>query len=241
MKFKIILKKIIPPILIGLLIGLLGANIPTMSKNNQKSSQAEIEKKEKDQKASDYLDQLEQQSNGIFKRGDVLDRWDILAFSKIDKAYNILKNKQDKSSEEIKIIDVLKSYLDQVSPLLAGEKKRIIDQFVPAGRLGFRNKFYSKNLHTEDLAIDIILNNGLPQKYKYLFDKPKPKKSSTSNKKSNEPSSACFCMDALSGGEIYGANAEQRSKCRKMYICFDNANTDCLMGTSNTWDKCYYN
>ena len=100
--------------MIGLLIGLLGANIPTMSKNNQKSSQAEIEKKEKDQKASDYLDQLEQQSNGIFKRGDVLDRWDIVAFSKIDKAYNILKNKQDKSSEEIIIIDVLKSYLDQV-------------------------------------------------------------------------------------------------------------------------------
>tara|TARA_B110000238_G_scaffold1390_1_gene1289 strand:+ start:30 stop:755 length:726 start_codon:yes stop_codon:yes gene_type:complete len=241
MKFKIILKKIIPPILIGLLIGLLGANIPTMSKNNQKSSQAEIEKKEKDQKASDYLDQLEQQSNGIFSRGDVLDRGDIVAFSKIDKAYNILKNKQDKSSEEIIIIDVLKSYLDQVSKLLAGEQNRIINQTVPAGRLRFRNKYYSKGLHTEDLAIDIILNNGLPQKYKYLFDKPKPKKSSPSNKKSNEPSSACFCMDALSGGEIYGANAEQRSKCRKMYICFDNANTDCLLGASNTWDKCYYN
>jgi hypothetical protein len=234
MKFKIILKKIIPPILIGLLIGLLGANIPTMSKNNQKSSQAEIEKKEKDQKASDYLDQLEQQTKGFFY-GD-----DILALSIIDNAHNILKNKQNKSSEEIKIILVLKAFLDQVFELLEGKQKYIYNVPTPYGGIKLWDEYHQNYLNAMDISKDIILNNGLPQKYKYLFDKPKPKKSSPSNKKSNEPSSACFCMDALSGGEIYGANAEQRSKCRKMYICSDNARTDCLLGASNTWDKCYY-
>ena len=235
MKFKIIIKKIIPPILIGLLIGLLGANIPTMAKNNQKSSLAEIEKKEKDQKASDYLDQLEQQTEGSFY-GD-----DILALSIIDNAHNILKNKQDKSSEEIKIILVLKAFLDQVFELFEGKQKYIYNVPTPYGGIKLWDEYRQNYLNAMDISKDIILNNGLPQKYKYLFDKPKPKKSSPSNKKSNEPSSACFCMDALSGGEIYGANAEQRSKCRKMYICFDNANTDCLLGASNTWDKCYYN
>lgn len=221
--------------MIGLLIGLLGANIPTMAKNNQKSSLAEIEKKEKDQKASDYLDQLEQQTEGSFY-GD-----DILALSIIDNAHNILKNKQDKSSEEIKIILVLKAFLDQVFELFEGKQKYIYNVPTPYGGIKLWDEYRQNYLNAMDISKDIILNNGLPQKYKYLFDKPKPKKSSPSNKKSNEPSSACFCMDALSGGEIYGANAEQRSKCRKMYICFDNANTDCLLGASNTWDKCYYN
>ena len=51
-------------------------------------------------------------------------------------------------------------------------------------------------------------------------------------------SSSCFCMDALSGGTIYGATYEQKSKCRKMFICWNNAQADCLMSTSQIWYEC---
>lgn len=76
---------------------------------------------------------------------------------------------------------------------------------------------------------------------------PDPSSSSSNNqidnmkKESSLPdgvSSACFCMDALSGGSIYGSTYEQKSKCRKMFICWDNAQADCLMGTSQIWYEC---
>jgi hypothetical protein len=78
---------------------------------------------------------------------------------------------------------------------------------------------------------------------------PKKKSSSVSSqssytetqKESSIPdgvSSACFCMDALSGGSIYDSTYEQKSKCRKMFICWDNAQADCLMGTSQVWYEC---
>ena len=72
----------------------------------------------------------------------------------------------------------------------------------------------------------------------------------TENKKSNkEPnnnsntvpegvSSACFCMDALAGGSLYNPTTKQVRQCKAMYKCWNNAQADCLLGTSNIWTKC---
>ena len=53
-------------------------------------------------------------------------------------------------------------------------------------------------------------------------------------------SSACYCMDALSGGKIYNSSASY-SKCKKMFICWDNAQADCMLGTSQVWYECIGN
>jgi len=67
----------------------------------------------------------------------------------------------------------------------------------------------------------------------------KKRSSTTSPSKSNYvPSAACRCMDALSGANQFNPTATQRTKCRMMYICWQNAQTDCLLGTSNVWTSC---
>ena len=47
-----------------------------------------------------------------------------------------------------------------------------------------------------------------------------------------------FCMDALSGGEIYRASTKQKSQCKSMFKCWANAQADCLLGTSQVWYEC---
>jgi hypothetical protein len=51
-------------------------------------------------------------------------------------------------------------------------------------------------------------------------------------------SSACFCMDALAGGSLYNPTTKQVRQCKTMYKCWNNAQADCLLGTSNIWTKC---
>ena len=51
-------------------------------------------------------------------------------------------------------------------------------------------------------------------------------------------SSACFCMDALSGGNNYKPTAKQVTQCRTMYKCWGNAQADCYTGSSNVWTRC---
>ena len=65
--------------------------------------------------------------------------------------------------------------------------------------------------------------------------------SSSKNSQSSYPngvSSACFCMDALSGGNNYKPTAKQVTQCRTMYKCWGNAKADCLSGSSNVWTRC---
>jgi|GEM_PF-3916866 len=52
-----------------------------------------------------------------------------------------------------------------------------------------------------------------------------------------QESSACQCMRAFSGERGYESMI---GKCRKMYICFENAKIDCMLGTSSVWTKCEY-
>ena len=69
------------------------------------------------------------------------------------------------------------------------------------------------------------------------------KESSNSSNSFNVPagvSSACYCMDALSGGKIYNSSANY-NKCKKMFICWDNAQADCMFGTSRVWNECIGN
>tara|TARA_B110000285_G_C15016155_1_gene559171 strand:+ start:167 stop:514 length:348 start_codon:yes stop_codon:yes gene_type:complete len=64
---------------------------------------------------------------------------------------------------------------------------------------------------------------------------------SNNQKESSIPdgvSSSCFCMDALAGGTNYGATYKQKSMCKKMFICWNNAQADCLLGTSQVWYEC---
>ena len=74
--------------------------------------------------------------------------------------------------------------------------------------------------------------------YKYS----NPPSSTTSPSKSNSVpagvSSACFCQDALTGGSIFSPTATQVAKCRRMYICWQNAQADCMLGSSNVWTSC---
>ena len=68
-----------------------------------------------------------------------------------------------------------------------------------------------------------------------------PANKSSTKGKSNFPdgvTSACFCTDALSGGSIYGSTTEQKRKCKRMFICWDNAQADCMLGTSQVWYEC---
>ncbi len=51
---------------------------------------------------------------------------------------------------------------------------------------------------------------------------------------------ACFCMDALSGGNLYNPTSDQITKCRRMYKCFGNANADCMLGTESVWTRCEF-
>ena len=74
-----------------------------------------------------------------------------------------------------------------------------------------------------------------------LFDCRENKPVNRENSRNDIPtgvSSSCFCSDALSGGNLYDPTSSQISKCRKMYICWDNAYTDCLMGTEHVWTTC---
>lgn len=48
-------------------------------------------------------------------------------------------------------------------------------------------------------------------------------------------SAACQCLRALSGESGY---EKLKGKCRKMYICWYNAQIDCMMGTSTIFTKC---
>lgn len=59
-----------------------------------------------------------------------------------------------------------------------------------------------------------------------------------SSGESSGESSACRCMKALSGVDYGEEYTKIRSKCRTMFICFDNAHTDCMMGTSRVWYEC---
>jgi len=64
---------------------------------------------------------------------------------------------------------------------------------------------------------------------------------STNSKKETFPSgvsTACFCADYFNGGNMYDHTPSQNSKCRKMYICLDNAMSDCMSGNSSFWDRC---
>lgn len=67
---------------------------------------------------------------------------------------------------------------------------------------------------------------------------PQPSKAKNISNYPNGVSSACFCMDALSGGSKYGASYEQKVKCRTMFKCWDNAQADCLLKTSRVWYEC---
>jgi len=51
-------------------------------------------------------------------------------------------------------------------------------------------------------------------------------------------STACFCADYFNGANSYGQSPSQKQKCRKMYICLDNAMVDCMGGTSSVWTRC---
>ncbi len=62
----------------------------------------------------------------------------------------------------------------------------------------------------------------------------------TTPKTNNIPagvSTACYCQDALSGGNIYNSSSDY-IKCKRMYICFENAQADCMFGTSRVWTTC---
>ena len=64
---------------------------------------------------------------------------------------------------------------------------------------------------------------------------PSPSKS---NSGTAGVSTACRCMDALTGGSIFSPTATQIAKCRRMYICWQNAQADCMLGSSNVWTSC---
>tara|TARA_Y100001958_G_C20815680_1_gene272816 strand:+ start:243 stop:557 length:315 start_codon:yes stop_codon:yes gene_type:complete len=51
-------------------------------------------------------------------------------------------------------------------------------------------------------------------------------------------SSACICADALNGTLSYNQTQKQIQQCRKMFICVENATTDCMLGISSVWTKC---
>lgn len=54
-----------------------------------------------------------------------------------------------------------------------------------------------------------------------------------------EPSFSCFCKDILGDYPVFASTNEQKSKCKKTFICRENAVYDCLTGRSRVWDKCY--
>lgn len=51
-------------------------------------------------------------------------------------------------------------------------------------------------------------------------------------------SPSCFCMDSLTGGKMYKSTPLQKTRCRRMYICWENAQYDCLLNTENVWTEC---
>jgi hypothetical protein len=68
-----------------------------------------------------------------------------------------------------------------------------------------------------------------------------PQVDSSQDSDSNIPdgvSPSCFCMDALSGANLFKPNSTQIQQCRRMYICFENAQADCLLGSDNVWREC---
>ena len=69
----------------------------------------------------------------------------------------------------------------------------------------------------------------------------KPSSTTSPSKSSSIPagvSSACRCMDALSGANQLNPTATQVLQCRRMYICWQNAQADCMLGSSNVWTSC---
>ena len=70
---------------------------------------------------------------------------------------------------------------------------------------------------------------------------PSQEKKNNKNKREAFPSgvsTACFCADYFNGGNMYSHTPSQNSKCNKMYICLDNAMTDCMTGNSSVWNRC---
>lgn len=49
-------------------------------------------------------------------------------------------------------------------------------------------------------------------------------------------SPACQCAKVLASPNQY--SSDLRIKCRRMYICWENANIDCMMGTETVWYEC---
>ena len=145
------------------------------------------------------------------------------------------KNDVDKDS-----LDVLLNFINKISESRIGEINKVKQNPKTKSQQNLETESKNKSVLTfVVIIISVVISFVVLSENK--SSSPSNIQIDNNKTESSIPdgvSAACFCMDALSGGSIYGSTYEQKSKCRKMFICWDNAQADCLMGTSQIWYEC---